>query len=166
LNVPQSPFGFNDSGTYTVGGTIVNNGSETIGNLWVVTTFYNSAGTVVGFNFTDYLTNPNTPLRPGSPTRWVATPIDNTLQLTNEIASFSYAIDSQPLGTSSPGQTPTPTPSSSSPQSSLLLPIIVVVVVVIVVVVALMLLRKRPEAKQQEMPPPPPPPPTPEQTIP
>jgi len=168
LNVPQSPFGFNDSGTYTVGGTIVNNGSETIGNLWVVTTFYNSAGTVVGLNFTDYLTNPNSPLRPGSPTRWIATPADNTLQLTNEIASFSYVIDSMPLGTSSPGQpTPTPTVTSSSPQSSLLLPIIVVVVVAVVAVVALMLLRKRPEAKQQEMPPPPPPPPpTPEQAIP
>jgi hypothetical protein len=166
LNVPEQPSSFNNSGVYTTVGTIINNGSETVGDLWVVTTYYNSAGTVIGFNFTDYVITPSAPLRPGEPARWVATPIDNTLQLTNEITSSVYVIDSTPYSISTQTQTPTPSASGSSSQVPWL-PIIVgiaVVVVVVVVLVLLMLFRKRPEAAQASQPPPPPPPETLEQS--
>jgi hypothetical protein len=158
LTVPQQPTSFNNSGTYETVGTIVNNGSETVGYLWVVTTFYNSAGTVVGLNFTDYLITPSAPLYQGHPTRWVATPADNTATLTNEIASSAYVIDTIPYSSSTQNQnTPTPTATGSSSPFPLL-PVVVVVVIIVVAVVALMLLRKRPEAQP---PPPPPPPPMP-----
>ena len=45
----------NVDGTFTVTGTVQNTGSETTGNVWVDTTFYNASGTVVGLNYTSYL---------------------------------------------------------------------------------------------------------------
>ncbi len=162
FKVPATPTAFNNSGVYTTVGTIVNNGSQTLGYIWVVTTFYNNAHTVVGLNFTNYVNTPLAPLSPGHATRWVATPIDNTMDLSNEIASSSYVIDSMPYSTSTSTATPTPTGSgSSSPFPTL--PVVVVVVVVVVAVVALMLLRKR-QGTETPLPPPPPPPPTPEAT--
>jgi hypothetical protein len=162
LHVP-SVFALNESGVYTVVGTIVNNGTQTMGYVWVVTTFYNAAGTVVGLNYT-YVVTPTAALVPGGAARWLATPADNTVQLSNEIANYSYVIDSLPLTTSSSTQ-PTLTPTASpAPSQFPVLPIVVVVVIVVVVAAALMLLRKR-----QKLPPPPsppPPPPTPqEQSI-
>ena len=158
LVVPEAPYGFNNSGTYTTVGTIINNGSETVGNVWVVTTFYNSAGTVVDLNFTNYVNTPLSPLAPGHPSRWVATPADNTAQITNEITSFSYVIDSMPFSSSASGQA-TPTPTASGASSAFpLAAIIVVVVIVVIAVVAFMLFRKKPEAAQPTPPLPPPPP--------
>ena len=156
LTVPQGPSSLNNSGTYTVVGTIVNSGKQTMAYVWVVTTFYNAAGTVVALNFTNYVVTPSAPLAPGGATRWVATPADNTIQLTNEIKSYSYVIDSTPLSTPASTQ-PTSTPTASPvPSPFPVLPIVVVVVVVVVAAAALMLLRKR-----QKLPPPPPPPPPP-----
>lgn len=155
LQVPEAPYALNLSGTYTTGGTIINNGTETIGYVWVVTTYYDSSGTVVALNLTNYINTPSALLYHNYPARWVATPADNTIALTNEIATSAYVIDSMPYTSSEPTSTPTPTGSKSS-SSFPLLPVIIVVVVIVVVVavVALMLFRKRPEA-----PPPPPPPP-------
>jgi len=159
LQVPNesgSPavYSFNNSGTYTVVGTIVNKGTQTMEYVWVVTTFYNNAGTVVGINYTSV--TPNVPLTPNGAARWVATPADSTAQLTSEIASYNYVIDSTPSTTSSQTQ-PTSTPTASpAPSQFPVLPIVVVVAIVVVVVAALMLLRKR-----QKLPPPPPPPPPP-----
>jgi hypothetical protein len=148
-------YSFNNSGTYTVIGTILNDGTQTMDYVWVVTTFYNAAGTVVGLNYTNVIT-PAAVLVPRGAARWVATPADNTVQLSNEIANYSYVIDSLPLTTSSSSQpTSTPTPSRA-PSQFPVLPIVVVVVVVVVAAAALMLLRKR-----QKLPPPPPPPPPP-----
>jgi len=156
VHFTDTPTQFNDSGTYTAVGTIINNGSQTVGDVWVVTTFYNNAGTVVGLNFTEFLTTPYAPLSPGGAARYLATPADNTLQLTNEITSAAYIIDSIPLSTSN---TQTPSTSSASnggsPSSFPWLPVIVVIVIVVAAVMALILLRKRPETQ----PPPPPPPP-------
>jgi hypothetical protein len=155
LHVPEAPTAINESGVYTVVGTIVNNGTQTMDYVWVVTTFYNAAGTVVGLNYT-YVVTPVAALVPSGAARWVATPADNTPQLTNEIASYSYVIDSEPRITSSSTQ-PTSTPTASgTPSQFPVLPIVVVVVAVVVVAAALMLLRKR-----QKIPPPPPPPPPP-----
>lgn len=168
LTTPQTPTGFNDGGDYTVVGTIVNTGSQEVGDVWVVTTFYDAAGTVVGFNYTDYLV---TSLPVGAPTRWVATPIDNTAQLSDEITNFSYAIDSAPLANSNTqsqtGSTPTPTPKPGASSGFPTLIVAVIAVIVVVAVVALVLIRKRQaptqpptEATTEPAPPPPPPPPT------
>jgi hypothetical protein len=155
FHVPSAPSVLNESDVYTVVGTIVNNGTQTMEYVWVVTTFYNAAGTVVGLNYT-YIVTPTAVLHPGGAARWIATPADDTAQLTNEIANYSYVIDSSPLTTSSSTQ-PTLTPTASpAPSQFPVLPIVVVVVIVVVAVAALMLLRKR-----QKLPPPPPPPPPP-----
>jgi hypothetical protein len=156
LTVPQGPDSLNNSGVYTIVGTIVNSGKQTMAYVWVVTTFYNAAGTVVALNFTDFLVTPSAVLAPGDATRWVATPADNTAQLTNEIKSYSYVIDSVPSTTSATTQPSLSPTASPTPSPFPVLPIVVVVVVVAVAAAALMLLRKR-----QKLPPPPPPPPPP-----
>ena len=142
---------------YMVVGTIVNKGSQTMQHVWVVTTFYDSVGTVIGLNFTNYLPSEAATVRPNDPIHYVATPADNTVALSNAIASYSIVIDSIPLGSSSSsgGPTATPTGSAGSSPAFPTLPIIVLVVVAVVAVVALLFLRKRPETQ----PPPPPPPP-------
>jgi hypothetical protein len=157
LTIPNS--GGNTSyidsnGTFTVYGTFVNTGSQAAVDPWVVATFYNAAGTVIGLNYTEYLTNS---LAPGDPVRFFATPTDNTALLSSEIASYTLQIDSLTMtnSTSSSTSSPTASPSTSTAQLPTL-PIVVVVVVVVVVIAALMLLRKR-----QKLPPPPPPPPPP-----
>lgn len=154
---------FNDSGVYEVVGTLQNNGTQSVSSVWVVTTFYDAAGTVVDLNFTSFLVPYPSALSSGQYTRWEATPADNTLQLTNEIASFSYAIDTT-LANSNPNQTPTPTPKpTAAPSSFPTVPVIIVVVVVVAVVAALMLFRRsqKPAKTEESMMPPPPPPPPP-----
>lgn len=160
LNMVGTPTAFNDSGAYTVVGTIINNGSQTMGYVWAVTTFYDSTGKVVGLNYTSYLATPYAPVANGGPLHYVATPVDNTVALSNEISSFAYVIDSIPYSASEQSNTQsTPTPTASTGSSSGLpwLAIIIIVVAVVIVAVALLLLRKRPET--QPLPPPPPPPP-------
>ena len=130
------------NGTYTVYGTMVNTGNQAAVDPWVVATFYNSAGTVIGLNYTEYLTNS---LAPGDPVRFFATPADNTALLSSEIASYTLQIDSLTITNSSSTQpTSSPTASLSTSTAQLpTLPIVVVVVLVVVVIAALMLLRKR-----------------------
>jgi hypothetical protein len=145
-----------NNGTYTVYGTLVNTGNQSAVKPWVVATFYNASGTVIGLNYTNYLTDS---LAPGNPQRFFATPTDNTAQLSSEIASYALQIDSLTMANSASSSTSTSSPTTSPPTSTAqlpTLPIVVVVVVVVVAIAALMLLRKR-----QKLPPPPPPPPPP-----
>ncbi len=138
------------TGIYTAVGTIVNNGSQTTGQVWAVVSFYDSAGKLLSFNFTNYLSDS---LRPGDATRFLATPVDDTSDLSNQIVTSTATIDSLTSSQSTSGQptsSPTATPTSSAQFPTL--PIIVVVVIVVVAVGALMLLRRR-----QKLPPPPPP---------
>jgi flagellar basal body-associated protein FliL len=147
-SIPYSP----GNGSYYVVGTIVNNGTQVAQDPWVVATFYNSNGTVIGLNFTDYLA---ISLNPGNALRFFASPADDTSQLTSEIASYSLLVDSN----STSSQTTTPSPTASPSKSTTQFPtwtIVVVIVVIVVVIAALMFLRKR-----QKTPPPPPPPPPP-----
>ncbi len=47
-----------NSGLYVVRGTVVNNWQHLVAQQpWVVTTFYDASGTVVGLNFTNFLTS-------------------------------------------------------------------------------------------------------------
>jgi hypothetical protein len=164
----------NSSGTFTVSGNVQNTGDETIGNVWLLSTFYNATGWVLGVNETSYL-DPSGSLAPGDSVQFVATPVDDPAELINgEIANYSLLIQSAPFvpsstptlppsGTPPPSTSPTASPSkSSAPVSSgLIYEIAVPVVVVVVVLVALLLLRMRHKNAQLKLPPPPPPPPAP-----
>jgi hypothetical protein len=154
-------------GAYTVTGTVQNNGSETVGYVWVDTTFYNSSGSVVGFNYTNYLVDS---FAPGQSVPFTVTPTDNSEELSSEITSYSLLIQSEPLTTSaSPTPSastysslePTATPTSSlsgkySGSLDLIYAVIVIVVIVVVAAMALVFLRK-----SHNLPPPPPQPPSP-----
>jgi flagellar basal body-associated protein FliL len=156
LNIPEGgSTGILDpsTGVYTAVGTIVNNGTQTTGPVWAVISYYDSAGKFLTFNFTNYLSNS---LRPGDATRFLAVPVDDTTDLSNQIASFSPTIDSLPGPQSGqPTSTPTNTTPSTSSTPLPILPIVIVIVIVVAAIAALMLLRRR-----QKLPPPPPPPPT------
>ncbi len=101
------------SGTYTVTGKVTNTGSQTIGDVRVITTFYNSEGKVVNINFTDVL---STDLQPNSQVSFTAQPVD--YYPSSNIKSYAILIQSEiPEGTSTSG-TPssgaTPTPSGTN----------------------------------------------------
>jgi hypothetical protein len=137
--------------TYTVTRYVQNNGSITAGNVWVVATFYDNAGKVVGLNYTNFLTNSFAPEAEVS--FWV-TPADNTDQLSSEIVNYALLIDSEPLGFSpSPSSSSTASPSSSIVQS-LTLSLVIAIGIVILVIATLVLLRRR--RKLSFEPPPPP----------
>jgi hypothetical protein len=164
--------GFDNSGVYTVTGDVENTGSQTPQNVWVATTFYNSAGKVIGLNYTAYLTPPPSP---GNSVPFVATPTDNSATLSNEVKSYSVLVLSPPQSSSS--ATPQPTSSSSTPpptspssstqpkqtqapmNSLVTYGIIAAVVIFVAALAALTLFRTRRNKGQFEPPPPPPPPP-------
>jgi len=164
-----------NTGTFTVSGNVQNNGTKTVGNVWVLATFYNSSGTVVGLNETAYL-DPSGSLAPGDSVAFIATPADSPAELSNgevNITSYSLLIQSSPL-VGSPSPTPSTSATSSPPPTSptasstkspapvssgLIYEVAVVAIVVVVAVLAAMLLlRKRHKNAQFEPPPPPPPP--------
>jgi hypothetical protein len=157
----------NVDGTYTVTGTVHNTGSETADNVFVDATFYNSSGSVVGMDFTGFL---STSLSPGTSVPFTATPTDNPAELSNgAITSYSLLVQSESatppaspspspststLPTSSPTVSPTASASvKSSGSSGLIYAAVGTAVIVIVAVTALAFQRKR-----HNLPPPPPPP--------
>lgn len=184
LNSTQTPYtdlqlssltGFDNSGAYTVSGSVLNNGTQTVGDVWVLTTYYNSTGTVIGMNCTNYLTDS---FSPGQSVAFTAIPTDNTAQLSNSVTNFSVIVESSPLSSSTtpaPENSPTPTPPSttSSPKSTnssssllanstLMYGIIAAVVIIVAVLAALLLFRNRRKSSSElDLPPPPPPPPPP-----
>jgi len=162
------------TGTYTVTGTIQNNGGQTTGNVWAVTTFYDASGTVIAFNYTNYLASS---LAPSQPVQFAATPIDNTAQLSSKIANYSVLIQSMPLtssatptppvGTSNtPSSSPTGstqnTPSPTSNTSTLTNIGIFAIVILLVVIVALLIQRSRRTKSKVQPAPTPTPSPSPE----
>ena len=94
-------------GAYTVSGSVHNTGSQTTGNVWVETTFYNASGTVLSFNITDYI---STELAPGDSATFISTPTDNTPVLSSEITNYSVFIQNSPfVAPVTPTPSPTPT---------------------------------------------------------
>jgi len=141
------------SGLYTVVGAVKNEGSETIGDVRVVTTFYNSNGTVVSLNYTEVL---STALSPGASVNFVATPV--AASSAGEIASYATLVQSTikvpdtttaptstptPTSTGTPPSTTTPTPTSDQESQDYTLIIAVAVVLVVVVLAAVVLLTRK-----------------------
>ena len=138
------------SGLYVIRGIVENDGSLVAEKPWVVTTFYDASGTVVGLNFTNFLTDA---LSPNGGALFFATPADNNTQLTSEIKNYSFQVDSLTLTNSTSSTSPTPTSTGTSPTGQIpTLPIVIVVVLVVVAIVALMLFR----SSRKPLPPPPP----------
>ncbi len=161
------------TGTYTLSGFVQNTGTQLTGNVWVVTTFYNASGTVVSMNYTDYVSNS---LAPGARASFVATPMDNTPQMSSSITNYSVLIQTEPLSTSP--ATPTAPPTTTEPTSTTTdsthptqsptgaismnsltesVVAIVAVLIIVVVLVVLLLMRKRKKNTDLDLPPPPPP---------
>jgi hypothetical protein len=141
------------SGLYVVRGTVENTGNLVAQQPWVVTTFYDASGTVVGLNFTNFLASS---LSPNGGLLFFAVPADNDTQVTSKIKNYSFQVDSLTLTPStSPSTSSTPTSSgSTSPTGQIpILPIIIVAVLVVVAAVALVLFRNR---RKMPLPPPPP----------
>lgn len=134
-----------DAGTYTVSGTIENAGNQAVAKVWAVVTFYDSSGTVVGLNFTEYLMPYPSLFQPNTYTFFKAIPSDCTAQLASKISTFNVIIDAQTSSQSTNPQT-TPTPTATPTTSNTPFPtlaIVVIIVLVIAVVAGLMLFKKR-----------------------
>jgi hypothetical protein len=174
LTVPAGSVSNSTStGTYTITGTVQNTGNQATGRVWLISTFYNASGTVIGLNYTNYISQS---LLPGRSATFTASPIDNTAQLSSSITSYSSLVQSDPtpIATSTPttpittptiqpstsptssGQ-PTPTASSGVPLSLITDAAIIAVVIVLIILVAFMFLRRRQRNAEFDLPPPPPP---------
>ncbi len=145
-----------NDGVYTVTGTVQNEGTETIGDVRVITTFYNSEGTVVCLNYTEILSDS---LAPGDSVSFTAVPMDS--YPSSEIASYSTLVQSTiqlsettssptstptttttPTPTATATTTPTETPDQTSSDNNTLLIIAVAAVVVLIIVVVILLMRR------------------------
>jgi hypothetical protein len=158
LTIPPdsiSHFSIND--TLTVTGVVQNNGTGATGNVWIVATFYDASGTVVGLNYTSFLTSS---LEPSAWVPFWATPADSTAQLSNKITNYTLLVHSEPLTISTspspsmlPGSSPTTSPTTSTAQlpTAILLSVILALSIALVVVTLLFL------GKRRKLPPPPPP---------
>ncbi len=153
------------SGIYTVVGYIQNAGSQPVGEVWVVATYYNASGATIGTGYTNYLTHY---MEPNGSLQFSTTPIDVTSEMSSQIASYSLLIQSQeptttasptPSSSQSPSASPTLSPSTSqqptqSPEpqqatssSTLVTAIVATAAVIVVIVVVLFLLKKKPKPK-------------------
>ena len=84
------------SGVYSVIGSVKNTGTQTATQVRVITTFYNSSGTVVSLNYTEVLSSS---LKAGSSVSFAAVPVDG----------YSGEIDSYSILVQSTANVPTPT---------------------------------------------------------
>lgn len=170
------------SGTTTVTGTVQNTGSQTVGYTWVVATYYDSSGTVVGVGSSSFV---SILFHPGASGGFTVSPNDATA-ISNKIASHSLTVQSLSVAqsatpthgssssTPNPGTssiaTPTPTTStgpsaSSTPpielSTTLLYAIIIALVAVIfIILITMFLFMKRRKNMSVPNSPPPTSPPT------
>ena len=169
------------SGTSTVTGTIKNTGDQAVGDVWVVATYYNSSGTVVGVGHTDFL---STSFQPGASASFSVSPDDSSV-VSSLITKYSLTVQSLSVAESAtptpvpttpqPGtSTTTPTPATSTTtkptstpieiSSTTLLYIIIgaLIAVIIIIVLAMVLFMRR----RKNTPPPTSPPPAPAPSTP
>lgn len=164
------------SGTITVTGTVKNTGSQTVGYVWVVATYYDASGKVVGVGNSAFV---STSFHPGASGGFTVSPNDASA-VSSQISRYSLTVQSLSVAQSA---TPTPVPSTPHPSTStvktptpgtstspstappieisttLLYVIIVALVVVIFIVVITMFLfmKRRKNVPATTIPPPSPP---------
>jgi hypothetical protein len=106
------------SGVYTVVGKVENVGTQSIGDVRVITTFYNADGKVVSLNYTEVFPDK---FEPAASKIFTATPVD---YYSGDIASYSILIQStiqQPVGTNptnNPSNTKNPSNSATAPATT------------------------------------------------
>ncbi|UCC59234.1 MAG: PT domain-containing protein [Candidatus Bathyarchaeum sp.] len=144
-------------GLYTVMGSLRNTGNRAAGRLWIVGTFYNASGHVIGVGYSNFLTPKSLPT--GQTTSFTVSPIDVTPQMTNQITDYALLIQTEapifPEGpfeppTESPTEAPTESPTESPTETptdqtdlDLTLVLIAVPIVIAVLLVALFYRRKK-----------------------
>jgi hypothetical protein len=147
----------NNGGNYTVSGIIQNTGDQSVEDVALASTFYNSNGTVIAVSFTDL----GATLVPRQPTTFEVTPWDNTATLSSEIENYTILIQSIPVTptttpeqttqpTSSPSGSPNPTQNPGIMTSIPTYAIVIVVIAVVAIIAGLMLLRRRGKSYQIE----------------
>ena len=144
----------NNGGNYTVSGIIQNTGDQSVEDVALASTFYNSNGTVIAVSFTDL----GATLVPGQPTTFEVTPWDNTATLSSEIENYTIQVQSIPVTptatpeqtaqpttqpTSSPSGSPNPTQNPGIMTSIPTYALVIVVIAVVAIIAGLMLLRRR-----------------------
>jgi hypothetical protein len=163
LTVISDSSGTDSDGYYMVTGVVKNTGSQTTNKTWVVATFYNSTGSVIGIGQEGGVYVTPAVIPPGGTASFTIYPQDYEAVAAN-IASYSLIIQTSltapsatPTPTPSPSQSasPTPTPASSSPSptptasgTGTAIPdtyiyVAVVAVVIVVVGAVALVLRKR-----------------------
>ncbi len=166
------------SGTTTVTGTVQNTGSQTVGYVWVVATYYDASGKVVGVGNSAFV---STSFHPGASGGFTVSPNDVSA-VSSQISRYSLTVQSLSVAQSA---TPTPGPSTPHPSTSTTTPtpptstgptaappielsttllyviIIALVAVIFIVVITMFLFMKRRKNAPASTTPPPPPPPAP-----
>jgi hypothetical protein len=151
----------NNGGNYTVSGIIQNTGDQSVEDVALASTFYNSNGTVIAVSFTDL----GATLVPRQPTTFEVTPWDNTATLSSEIENYTILVQSIPVTptatpeqtaqpttqpTSSPSGSPNPTQNPGIMTSIPTYALVIVVIAVVAIIAGLMLLRRRGKSYQIE----------------
>jgi hypothetical protein len=151
----------NNGGNYTVSGIIQNTGDQSVEDIALASTFYNSNGTVIAVSFTDL----GATLVPRQPTTFEVTPWDNTATLSSEIENYTILVQSIPVTptatpeqtaqpttqpTSSPSGSPNPTQNPGIMTSIPTYALVIVVIAVVAIIAGLMLLRRRGKSYQIE----------------
>ncbi len=145
------------SGVYRVVGSVQNTGSETIGDVRVITTFYDASGTVVSLNYTEVLSDS---LAPGSSVSFVANPVDNypasnitsyttLVQSTIQVPETTATPTATPSATVTPSTSATPTPTQTAGDSQDYTLIIVAAIAIIVIVGAVVAILMRGRGKSR-----------------
>jgi hypothetical protein len=98
-------------GYYTVSGNIRNTGDRTAGRPWVVATFYNATGNVVGIGYSDYLDV----LSPGQTTSFTVTNVYFPTELSDQITDYALVIQTEaPIFPNGPFEPPGSSPTSEA----------------------------------------------------
>ena len=93
LEIANSMSYIDSYGLYTVTGSIRNTGNQAAGRVWVVATFYNVSGNVIGAGYTNYLTPDS--ILPDQTTSFTVTKIDYPPQLATQITNYALLIQTE-----------------------------------------------------------------------
>jgi hypothetical protein len=169
VRVPSDALsGTDNSGNYTVTGTVLNAGSNAVSDVVLYGTFYNSTGGVVAVGYMSL----GASLQPAATAAFTMTPLDISAGMSSQIATFAVVAVGVPQSvtptptpppTSAPTVVPTatvtpspqPTQSTGSPQTNLIIYVAIIVVGIVIAVGLVLVLLKGNKSKNLPLPPPP-----------